>query len=430
MEDLNVPKATFSTKVVFTFFGLSSLLGFNVLLTELSFFDKYLGEMNPSLVFNLLNYILNIPFQFLLLCKKDFIPLKTQLIIALVGSIIFLILIPLSTTTFEANSSKNKIITGGLVLLMGFINALCSGGFYNLVSNFPIEMIVILTTCQAISGLLLNIIQYIILWSFGDNGDIVIQAWIFFGISILIIAISLVLLFISFNSEYFQYYLNKSQNKDEGEASRNLLQEETQPDDQIAFMEGKTQNEANPQKEKGWFKELFKKIWDLDLLVIYLYIVTFTLYPNASVNQKVFTWTKPYMINTVIFVYNIFDTLGRLLVGKIKPSKKLNTIVILGRSFLLFTVVFNYYCQEKLIPEQINLTTILLFINMAIFASTNGIGTTLCFALAPNEVEDKYKGQAGISISFFLIIGIFIGTCTAFISDAIINTFKKKDEGV
>ena len=419
MEDSNAPQARFSTKVIFTFFGLSSLLGFNVLLTEMIFFNYYLGEMNPSLVFNFLNYVLNIPFQFLLLWKKDFLSLKTQLIIALVGSIIFLILIPLSTMTLGINTLTNKLVTGGLVLLMGFINALCSGGFYNLVSNFPLEMIVILTTCQAISGIVLNIIQYIILWSSGDGGDIVIQAWIFFGISILIIAVSLFLLLISFNNEYFQYYLNKSKFKNDGDSNSSLLQGETQPDDQMGVAEEKA-----PTEKKGWFMELFKKIWDLDLLVIYLYIVTFALYPNASINQQVFDWSPPYSINTVIFVYNIFDTLGRVLVGKITPSKKLNAIVILGRSFLLFTVVFNYYCQDGLKWDS-TLTTILLFINMAIFASTNGIGTTLCFALAPNEVEDKYKGQAGISISFFLIIGIFLGSLVAFITNAIINTFKK-----
>ena len=59
--------------------------------------------------------------------------------------------------TLGENTQTNKIVTGGLVLLMGFINALCSGGFYNLVSNFPLEMIVILTTCQAISGIVLNV---------------------------------------------------------------------------------------------------------------------------------------------------------------------------------------------------------------------------------------------------------------------------------
>ena len=63
---------------------------------------------------------------------------------------------------------------------------------------------------------------------------------------------------------------------------------------------------------------------------------------------------------------------------------------------------------------------------MALLAASNGIGTTLCFGIAPNEVEDQYKGQAGNSLSFFLIVGIFLGACVAFGTDAIIETFKKK----
>jgi hypothetical protein len=46
---------------------------------------------------------------------------------------------------------------------MGFTNALCSGGFFNLVSNFPLEMIVSLSTGQGFSGIAMNILQYIVL---------------------------------------------------------------------------------------------------------------------------------------------------------------------------------------------------------------------------------------------------------------------------
>ena len=49
----------------------------------------------------------------------------------------------------------------------------------------------------------------------------------------------------------------------------------------------------------------------------------------------------------------------------------------------------------------------------------------MCFGLAPSQVEDEYKGQAGTSISFFLIMGIFLGSCIAFGTTAIIDTFRK-----
>ena len=56
---------------------------------------------------------------------------------------------------------------------------------------------------------------------------------------------------------------------------------------------------------------------------------------------------------------------------------------------------------------------------------TNGFGVILYFELAPNEiVEPEIKGQTGPSINFFLIIGIFAGSCVAFGSEAIIGTFS------
>ena len=156
-------KSTCSIRVIFILFGVASLLGWNALLTELEFFDFFVKKMKPFVSFSFLNYGLNILFQFLLVWKKDFIPLKTQLIGGIIGSIAFLILLPLFTIILERNSTINVIVTGGLVFLMGFINAICSAGFFNLVSHFPLELIVSLSAGQGFSGVSMNVIQYIVL---------------------------------------------------------------------------------------------------------------------------------------------------------------------------------------------------------------------------------------------------------------------------
>ena len=168
---------------------------------------------------------------------------------------------------------------------------------------------------------------------------------------------------------------------------------------------------------------IFKKIWDLDLLMAYIYIVTFALFPNASIGQNLFN-LGDYNSNTVIIIYNIGDTIGRYLVNLMPRTKLVNNIICINRSFLLFTLVFNWYMQDAL-ELDLTLTSIFLILNVAILALTNGIGTTLCFGIAPNEVEDEYKGLAGTSLSFFLIVGIFLGSCINFGVDAIISLFKK-----
>ena len=441
MEEGNSPpQSVLTTKIIFILFGVASLLGWNALLTELSFFNEFLPSMNVFVSFGFLNYILNIGFQFLLMWKKNFLPLKIQLIIGIAGSIFFLIVLPMFTMILENDSFANKFITGLLVVLMGFINALCSGGFFNLVSNFPLEMIVSLSTGQGFSGIAMNILQYIVLILIPVSNEeekrkiYSIRAWLFFGISSLILLVCLILLLIYYNTEYFQYYLNKSNSQKKDDPNTRLIEGETEPGEgeneekeqkEEKANEEIVNNEENQEKEAS-FKYLFFKLWDLDLLMAYVYIVTFALFPNASINQNLFQLKSCYFdynLNTNILIYNVFDTIGRYLVAKVKPTKKLNMIVILGRSILLFTMIFNYYCQDRLEWNNI-LTSILLIINMALLAATNGIGTTLCFGIAPNEVDDEYKGQSGNSLSFFLIVGIFLGACVAFGSDGIIGTFK------
>ena len=158
----------------------------------------------------------------------------------------------------------------------------------------------------------------------------------------------------------------------------------------------------------------------------YIYIVTFALFPGASIGQNLFN-LKEFNSITVITIYNAFDTVGRYLVKVLPKTKLFNAIIILGRSILLFTLVFNWYCQDNL-NMPLWSTSILLILNVALLAVTNGIGTTLTFGIAPETVEDEYKGLAGTSLSFFVTVGIFLGSCVNFGTNAVISTFKKKEE--
>jgi hypothetical protein len=373
----------------------------------------------------------------------------------------------------EIDSFANRFLTCLFVICLGFINALCSGGFFNLVTHFPLEMIVSLSTGQGFSGIAMNVIQFIVLASIkgDDKKAIVARAWIFFSVSALILVVCLILLLVSFSKEYFRYYLNKSEVKksipqnvsipdistgnmfhenikssmelnntqDEKniqniQTSQNTQNTQTTQNNQNDIMDKTTQivqveqNEASiknsNEKTQLTFIELFKRLWDLDLIVMLVYLITFTLFPYATINQKVFNLNFDYSSNTLITVYNAFDTIGRFIVELFTPTKKINIINAFSRIILVFFIIFNFYCQDGL-GWNVNVTSVLILFFTLLLGLTNGIGVTLCFGLAPNEVEDKFKGQAGSSISFFLIIGIFLGSCIAFGTEAIIGTFRK-----
>ena len=468
-QDKAAPKGSIGIRIIFVFFGIASLLGWNALITEIPFFLYFVPGIKPDVSMSFLNYAPNIIFQFALLWKKDLIPLKIQLIIGIVGSIAFLIIIPLFTMFLEIDSFINRFLTCLFIIMLGFINALCSGGFFSLVTHFPLEMIVSLSTGQGFSGIAMNIIQFIVLASIkGDEKKhIVARAWVFFSVSALILVVCLILLLISFNKEYFRYYLNKSETKkseaqnvsfpdntrdmfhENMKSSIDLNNTQEEKNNQINQNTQNTQNTQNNQtdilektaqtvqieqseasikktneKTQLTFFELFRRLWDLDLIVMLVYAITFTLFPYATINQKVFSLNFNYSSNTLITVYNAFDTIGRFLIEFFTPTKRINIINAFSRIILVFFIIFNFYCQDGL-GWNVNITSVLILLFTLLLGLTNGIGVTLCFGLAPNEVEDKFKGQAGSSISFFLIIGIFIGSCIAFGTEAIIGTFRK-----
>ena len=423
-EEKRGPEGGLKMKIIFIIFGIGSLLAWNAILSDIGFFIHYQGDYDPSTSFSFFNFALNIVFQFVMIWKKQLISYKIQLIFGLIASVITLIILPIVVVSFEKNSKTGFGLTGVIILFQGLVNAFCCSGFYGITSFFPMEMIISLSTGQGISGILMNVIGYIVIASIdtGDEDkDNKYGAIIFFSISSLILLVTLIILLFAFNTDYFKYYL--SQTKDfsnvENVGGKGFT---TSPksinENEKELIEGEKKTEPLIKNDINFF-ELFKLMLDVDLLSCYIYIITFSLFPSVSISQRLFK-LKKYRQTTIVTIYNVFDTIGRSIISKIEPTKLLSYIIILGRTILLFTLIFNFYSDMELGMNP-NLSSILLMVNVSILALTNGMGTSLTMGLAPTLVIDEYKGRAGGSVGFFNIFGIFIGTCIAFLTKHIMK---------
>ena len=400
------PEVTKKIKLAFILFGISSLLPWNAILTQITFFDAHVNRIKPMKSFSFLNFAFNIVLQFLLLWKKDLFKIKNQLIVGLASSIVFLILIPTLVIVLEKKAIIN-FLTVILVLIMGLTNALLSSGFFALVSFFPTEQIVELSTGQGFSGIILNIIEYFIL-VFTD-GDSKIGVIIFFIISCAILLFTLIVLLFLLKSEFFVYYLEFQSNNEVNEIDAG---NEIVPNDNIK------EDEENLIKPKLTFCQMFNILKEIDILCCILYIVTFAEFP-VGFTLDLFKLGK-FSMNTILFIYNSFDTIGRYLTAYIKASKILIYIIVLSRIILLVTipVVFSLHVKGN------GFSNFGIIINDSLLAITNGIGTTLIFAFAPSLVNDEYKGQAGASVSFFIIVGICLGSTLQFVTGPILKNLK------
>ena len=424
-KEKEAPEGGFKMEICFVIFGVGSLLAWNAILSDISFFINYQGDYDPSTSFSFCNFALNIVFQLIMIWKKQLLSYKVQLTIGIIASIISLLALPFVVISFEKNSLTGFILTAAIILFQGLVNAFCSSGFFGLASFFPKEMIISLSTGQGVSGILMNIIGYIVIAAVNTGNkddDEQLGAIIYFSISGLILLITLVTLLFAFRTDYFRYYLGKTKDFNKIDSTIESLDNQGittrstagQNKDDVLI----EKNEPE-KKEEITFKQLFKKLYEIDLLSCYIYIITFALFPSVSISQRLFK-TGRYRAITIITIYNIGDTIGRSISSGFKFTKLLAYIVIVGRSILVPSLILNFYFDMKLGMNE-NLSSILLIVNVVLLSVTNGIATTICLGLAPTMVPGSMKGRAGSSISFFNILGIFLGTVVAFGTKFIIN---------
>ena len=171
---------------------------------------------------------------------------------------------------------------------------------------------------------------------------------------------------------------------------------------------------------------MFKILMDLDILRTYINFISNTLFPKAGVSHSLFKEDK-YKTVTILLMYNFTDFFGRYIVLAFKQTKRKTYIIAIGRTILVFLLIFNYYCEKDL-KTDLNITSSLLIIYVIALGLTHGMGNSLCFGIAPTMVEDDLKMQAGSSMSFFTVFGLFLGSCLGFLTKFILEQIDKKAE--
>ena len=408
----------------FGLFGIASLLAWNAVIAQIPFFSHYLDNLNPSVSFPLLNKLFNIPLQFILLIKRNLYPLKSQLMFSIIVSIICLILLPFVVFSFEKESTISSIITIILILIMGLINALIQSGFLALTSYFPLDKIVLYSTGQGISGIIMSLLVLFVLFyvNTGDtDNDFKYGALIFFGISVVILIVVLCALLYLFNSDYGKEYLPSSAYV---KRELNINDSETQivnpnTDENQTIKINREKDKVKTIGKKYWFFELLNSLRDALFLIWYNFFITFSVYPSVYIGQSLFD-TGKFKTNIIILIFCFCNTLGRYIMKFFKPSKKLGYIIILGRSILVFFLILNHYCNMVLEVDT-NITSIFLIINLVLLSGSNGFDSSLCFGLAPTLVSREYKGKAGNAVSLFQVIGGVCGSSLAFLTQKIIK---------
>jgi hypothetical protein len=130
---------------------------------------------------------------------------------------ISMIILPL--TVIFIKDSTGFIATCAVIMLQGLANAVSLSCLYAVISYLPFEFIISFSSGQGLSGIIMNLIRYIILFSLGDDADnehnIILGSLIFFGISAFFMGLCIVLTLAVYRTPYFISQMRTSGEFDE-----------------------------------------------------------------------------------------------------------------------------------------------------------------------------------------------------------------------
>ena len=187
---------------------------------------------------------------------------------------------------------------------MGLINALIQSGFLALTSYFPLDKIVLYSTGQGISGIIMSLLVLFVLFyvNTGDSdNDYKYGALIFFGISVLILFVVLCALLYLFNSDYGKEYLPSSAYVKRALSNSDSETQIDNPniDENQTIKINREKDKAKVNRNKYWFFELMNSLRDALFLIWYNFFITFSVYPSVYIGQSLFD-TGKYKTNIII----------------------------------------------------------------------------------------------------------------------------------
>ena len=141
---------------------------------------------------------MNLLMTIFLLFFRNFSSFKIKLITTLVLNILLVSAIPFAVIFM--NGITSFVMTNVFMLSQCIAGCIMTSSFFSLVSYFPKDCIIYFSLGQGVSGIVVNIIRYIILVSFNsdDNKMNLIKGTIlFFCTASLLLIISLILLIVS-----------------------------------------------------------------------------------------------------------------------------------------------------------------------------------------------------------------------------------------
>lgn len=397
--------------IIFFLMGIGSLLPWNFFITakqywsfklgggggkaepsELSeYFESYLAIAStiPSVLCLVLNYLL-------VNRLSPTVRVLSSLAVTLAVFVLTTVLVKV-----DVSGCRTQFLAGtlGCVALVSGASNLFSGSVFGLSGHFPMRISQALISGQAMGGTLTAVASILDLALAEDVTD---SALAYFLTADIFIVLCIGAFLLLPRLPYSRHYLLAAQCGVPG-----LV---TESDSQVAL-----RSTSVPP-----LQPILRKTWALGLSVFYVFFVSILVFPALSSGiQSVdrdsgSPWTTTYFTPLVAFlIYNMADFCGRQATAWLQapgPTSKALPVLVLLRSVLVPLLVFCNYQPRNHLHTVVFSHDLYPVLFNCLLGVSNGYLGTLPMIYGPKVVPRELAEATGVVMSFFLTLGLAVGS--------------------
>ncbi|XP_068183105.1 equilibrative nucleoside transporter 3 [Antennarius striatus] len=402
--------------IIFFLMGISSLLPWNFFITakhywlyKLSnstvngsdekqhsdvsdYFESYLSIAStvPSVLSSILNYLL-------VNRLSPNVRILSSLFVILLVFVVTTILVKVDTSNYTVGFFIGTLVS---VAVVSGASNLFTGSMFGISAYFPMRVSQALISGQAMGGTLSAIASIVDLAASRDVTDSALAYFLTADVFILLCIIMYLLLP---KLAYSRHYMLSR-------TSLGLINEEEEENGAGSRTTVSTPPPLQP---------ILRKTWVLGLSVFYVFCVSISVFPAVSSGiQSVQTdqspWTTTYFVPLTCFLlYNVADFCGRQTTAWLQvpgPTSRLLPILVLCRTIMVPLLMFcNYQPRNHLYTVFFTHDMYPVLFN-CLLGLSNGYLGTLPMIYGPKVVPRDLAEAAGVVMSFFLILGLAVGS--------------------
>lgn len=203
-------------------------------------------------------------------------------------------------------------------------------------------------------------------------------------------------------------------------SARHYMQAATHGDQGLVDERGAAASEAGSRAAVPPLRPILRKTWALGLSVFYVFCVSITVFPAVSSGIRSVQgdsrnpWTTTYFVPITCFLlYNFSDFCGRQATAWLQvpgPTSRLLPALVLCRSVMVPLLMLCNYQPRSHLHTVLFSHDIYPVVFNCLLGLSNGYLGTLPMIYGPKVVPRELAEATGVVMSFFLTLGLAVGS--------------------